>query len=199
MIRIERNTHNFFSLLQFIEFLINTFTFSHSADAFIQSDLQGNVKIHLVRGIELAILRLLNDSSKQLLYPLYHCLNAATFSSKRPHRLPLTFDPSPLTFHLWPSLTVRLLSDLPAERALTELCHCVCSDDEGEPEDDADEEEEEDEDDEDEEEDDDEEDEEDDEEEDKENRVNQVRLLRRVHPWFTRIIYNPSQLTLWGF
>ena len=35
MIRIERNTHNFFSLLQFIAFLINTFTFSHLADAFI--------------------------------------------------------------------------------------------------------------------------------------------------------------------
>ena len=63
MIRIERNTHNFFSLLQFIAFLINTFTFSHLADAFIQSDLQGNVKLHLVRRIELATLRLLSDSS----------------------------------------------------------------------------------------------------------------------------------------
>ena len=48
-IRIERNTHNLFSLLQFIEFLINKLTFSHLADAFIQSDLQGNVKLHLVR------------------------------------------------------------------------------------------------------------------------------------------------------
>src|SRR4029434_1768010 len=37
MIRIERNIHNFFSLLQFIEFLINTFTFSHLADAFIHT------------------------------------------------------------------------------------------------------------------------------------------------------------------
>ena len=45
MIRIERNTHNFFSLLQFIAFLINTF--SHLADAFIQSDLQVNVKLNL--------------------------------------------------------------------------------------------------------------------------------------------------------
>ena len=45
MIRIERNTHNLFSL-QFIEFLINTFTFSHLTDAFIQSDLQGNIKLH---------------------------------------------------------------------------------------------------------------------------------------------------------
>ena len=46
MIRIERNTHNLFSLLQFIAFVINTFTFSHLTDAFIQSDLQGNVKLH---------------------------------------------------------------------------------------------------------------------------------------------------------
>src|SRR4029434_317093 len=61
MIRIERNTDNLFSLLQFIAFLINTF--SHLADAFIQSDLQGNVKLHLVRRIELATLRLLSDSS----------------------------------------------------------------------------------------------------------------------------------------
>ena len=43
MIRIERNTHNLFSLLQFIAFVINTF--SHLTDAFIQSDLQGNVKL----------------------------------------------------------------------------------------------------------------------------------------------------------
>ena len=64
MIRIKRNTHNFFSLLRFIAFLINTFTFSNLADAFIQSDLQGNVKLHLVRGIKLAILN-------RLLYPLY--------------------------------------------------------------------------------------------------------------------------------
>ena len=71
-IRIERNTHNLFSLLQFIAFVINAFTFSHLTDAFIQSDLQGNVRIHLVRRIELATLRLLNYSSKQLLYPLYH-------------------------------------------------------------------------------------------------------------------------------
>ena len=63
MIRIEGNTHNFFSLLQFIEFLINTFTFSHLADAFIQSDSQGNVKLHLVRGIKLATLQLLTDSA----------------------------------------------------------------------------------------------------------------------------------------
>ena len=63
MIRTERNTQHLFSLLPFIAFGINTFTFSHLPDAFIQSDLQGNVKIHLVRGIELAILRLLNDSS----------------------------------------------------------------------------------------------------------------------------------------
>src|SRR4029434_424310 len=64
MIRIERNTHNLFALLQFIAFVINTFTFSHLADAFIQSDfLQGNVKLHLVRRIKLATLRLLSDSS----------------------------------------------------------------------------------------------------------------------------------------
>ena len=44
MIRIERNTDNLFSLLQFIEFLINTFIFSNLADTFIKSDLQGNVK-----------------------------------------------------------------------------------------------------------------------------------------------------------
>ena len=43
MIRIERNTANLFSLLQFIAFVINTF--SHLTDAFIQSDLQGNVKL----------------------------------------------------------------------------------------------------------------------------------------------------------
>ena len=42
MIRIERNTDNLFSLLQFIAFVINTF--SHLT--FIQSDLQGNVKLH---------------------------------------------------------------------------------------------------------------------------------------------------------
>ena len=46
MIRIERNTDNLLSLLQFIAFVINTFTFSHLADAFMQSDLQGNVKLH---------------------------------------------------------------------------------------------------------------------------------------------------------
>ena len=46
MIRIERNTDNLFSLLPFIAFGINTFTFSHLPDAFIQSDLQGNVKLH---------------------------------------------------------------------------------------------------------------------------------------------------------
>ena len=46
MIRIERNTHNVFSQLQFIAFVINTFTFSNLTDAFIQSDLQGNVKLH---------------------------------------------------------------------------------------------------------------------------------------------------------
>ena len=46
MIRIERNTDNLFSLLQFIAFVINTFTFSNLTDTFIQSDLQGNVKIH---------------------------------------------------------------------------------------------------------------------------------------------------------
>ena len=45
-IRIETNTHNVFSLLQFIEFLINKLTFSHLTDAFIQSDFQGNVKLH---------------------------------------------------------------------------------------------------------------------------------------------------------
>src|SRR4029434_2649509 len=44
MIRIERNTDNLFSLLQFIAFVINTF--SHLTDAFIQSDFQGNVKLH---------------------------------------------------------------------------------------------------------------------------------------------------------
>ena len=43
MIRIERNTHNLFSLLQFIAF-VNTFAFSYLTDAFIQSDLQGNVQ-----------------------------------------------------------------------------------------------------------------------------------------------------------
>ena len=37
MIRIERNTHNLFSLLQFIAFVINTFTFSHLTDAYIQN------------------------------------------------------------------------------------------------------------------------------------------------------------------
>ena len=37
MIRIERNT-------EFIAFVINTF--SHLTDAFIQSDFQGNVKLH---------------------------------------------------------------------------------------------------------------------------------------------------------
>ena len=41
---IERNTDNLFSLLQFIAFFINIF--SHLTDAFIQSDLQGNVKLH---------------------------------------------------------------------------------------------------------------------------------------------------------
>ena len=46
MIRIERNTDNLFSLLQFIAFVINTFTFSHLTDAFIPSDFQGNVKLH---------------------------------------------------------------------------------------------------------------------------------------------------------
>ena len=44
MIRIERNTDNLFSLLQFIVFVINTF--SHLTDAFIQSDLQENVKLY---------------------------------------------------------------------------------------------------------------------------------------------------------
>ena len=44
MIRIENNTNNLFSLLQFIAFVTNTITFSHLTDAFIQSDLQGNVK-----------------------------------------------------------------------------------------------------------------------------------------------------------
>src|SRR4029434_1465040 len=44
MIRIERNTDNLFSLLQFIAFVINTF--SHLTDAFTQSDFQGNVKLH---------------------------------------------------------------------------------------------------------------------------------------------------------
>ena len=66
MIRIERNTNNFFSLLQFIEFLINKLTFSHLTDAFIQSDLQGNVKLHFskeVRGIEPATLQRLTDSA----------------------------------------------------------------------------------------------------------------------------------------
>ena len=41
MIRKERNTDNLFSLLQFIAFVNNTFTFSHLTDALIQSDLQG--------------------------------------------------------------------------------------------------------------------------------------------------------------
>ena len=44
MIRIERNTDNLFSLLQFIAFVINTF--SHLTDAFIQSDLQENVELY---------------------------------------------------------------------------------------------------------------------------------------------------------
>ena len=66
MIRIERNTDNLFSLLQFIAFVTNTFTFSHLTDAFIQSDLQGNVKLH----------RVWNRTSKlagtdQQHYPLY--------------------------------------------------------------------------------------------------------------------------------
>ena len=43
MIRIERNTDNLFSLFQFIAFVINKC--SHLTDAFIQSDLQGNVKL----------------------------------------------------------------------------------------------------------------------------------------------------------
>ena len=43
LIRIERNTHNLFSLLKFIAFVINTF--SNLTDAFMQSDLQGNVKL----------------------------------------------------------------------------------------------------------------------------------------------------------
>ena len=42
MIKVEKNTDNLFSLLQFNAFVINTF--SHLTDAFIQSDLQGNVK-----------------------------------------------------------------------------------------------------------------------------------------------------------
>ena len=46
MLRIERNTHNLFILLQFIAFVINTFRFSHLTDAFIQSDFQGNVELH---------------------------------------------------------------------------------------------------------------------------------------------------------
>ena len=46
MIRIERNTENLFSLLQFIAFVNNTF--SNLTDAFIQSDLQGNVKLQRV-------------------------------------------------------------------------------------------------------------------------------------------------------
>ena len=41
MIRIERNTDNLFSLLQFI-----AFTFRHLTDAFIQSDLQENVELY---------------------------------------------------------------------------------------------------------------------------------------------------------
>ena len=44
MIRIKRNTDNLFSLLQFIVFVINTF--SHLTDAFIQSDLQENVELY---------------------------------------------------------------------------------------------------------------------------------------------------------
>ena len=44
MIRIERNKDNLFALLQCIAFVINTF--SNLTDAFIQSDLQGNVKLH---------------------------------------------------------------------------------------------------------------------------------------------------------
>ena len=54
MIRIERNTHNFFSLLLFIEFRINKLTFSHLADAFLQSDLQLGKE---ERGIDLATLQ----------------------------------------------------------------------------------------------------------------------------------------------
>ena len=45
-----RNTHNLFSLLQFIAFVINTFTFSNLTDDIIQSDLQGNVKPRRGRG-----------------------------------------------------------------------------------------------------------------------------------------------------
>src|SRR4029434_10083090 len=61
MIRIERNTDNLFSLLQFIAFVINTF--SHLTDPFMQSDLQENVKLHLVRGIKLATLQLQTNFS----------------------------------------------------------------------------------------------------------------------------------------
>ena len=74
MIRIERNTHNFFSLLQFIAFVINKLTFSHLADAFIQSDSQGNVKLHLVRGIKLATLQLLTDFSTHWTIVTLHTL-----------------------------------------------------------------------------------------------------------------------------
>ena len=56
MIRIERNTDNLFSLLQFIAFVINTF--SHLTDAFIQSDFQGNVKLHRGRRFELATMQI---------------------------------------------------------------------------------------------------------------------------------------------
>ena len=55
MIRIERNTDNLFSLLQFIAFVINTF--SHLTDAFIQSDKTTTLRKE-VRGFELATMQI---------------------------------------------------------------------------------------------------------------------------------------------
>ena len=76
MIRIERNTHNLFSLLQFIAFIINTFTFSHLTDAFIQSDLQGNVKLH--QGRRNRTSNLADIIQKR--YPLYQITLVVTYS-----------------------------------------------------------------------------------------------------------------------
>src|SRR4029434_8103497 len=81
MIRIKRNTDNLFSLLQFIAFVINTF--SHLTDAFIRSDLQENVE---VRGFKLATLQLRTGNGilcilhtcRQVFIHKYHPINIPT-------------------------------------------------------------------------------------------------------------------------
>ena len=87
MIRIERNTDNLFSLLQFIAFVINTFR--HLTDAFIQSDLQENVELY--RGRRLGDLNwqpcsfepvertsVLVDTCRQVFIHRYHPINIPT-------------------------------------------------------------------------------------------------------------------------